>query len=234
MQALTNAAILDVWNAYDGQSRSAHALALLRAGDAQSAAPGWLAQPLGALHAATLELRRLTFGDRLEAVHACAACGELLECDIPIASLLAEDQAAPATVEADLDAGRIALRAVTLGDLEAALAAGPHARIVLLARVCGEGVDVDTLADDDVRIIEQALAVADPLADILLTVQCHACTQSATVPFDIVRYLWQECAIVAQRLLGQVHRLAAAYHWSEAEILALSPARRQFYLECVG
>ena len=33
------------------------------------------------------------------------------------------------------------------------------------------------------------------------------------------------------RILREVHTLAAAYGWSEAEILALSPARRRVYLE---
>ena len=37
----------------------------------------------------------------------------------------------------------------------------------------------------------------------------------------------------AKRLLMDVHLLARAYGWSEAEVLALSPARRRFYLEMV-
>jgi hypothetical protein len=35
-------------------------------------------------------------------------------------------------------------------------------------------------------------------------------------------------------LLTEVHRLAQAYGWREAEILALSEARRHAYLELVG
>jgi hypothetical protein len=32
-------------------------------------------------------------------------------------------------------------------------------------------------------------------------------------------------------MLREVDTLAAAYHWAEADILALSPRRRQAYLE---
>ena len=38
----------------------------------------------------------------------------------------------------------------------------------------------------------------------------------------------------ATRLLGEVHTLARAYHWREAEILAMSSRRRQAYLELAG
>ena len=37
----------------------------------------------------------------------------------------------------------------------------------------------------------------------------------------------------AGALLHEVHRLASAYGWSEAQILALSPARRAQYLALV-
>jgi hypothetical protein len=48
---------------------------------------------------------------------------------------------------------------------------------------------------------------------------------------DIERFLWAKINAVARRLLHEVHILAQVYHWSEAEILALTPTRRQFYLE---
>ena len=46
--------------------------------------------------------------------------------------------------------------------------------------------------------------------------------------------LWEEIEVRAHVLLGEVHRLASAYGWSEAQILALSPARRASYLAMVG
>ncbi|HEX2516118.1 MAG TPA: phage baseplate protein, partial [Chloroflexota bacterium] len=38
----------------------------------------------------------------------------------------------------------------------------------------------------------------------------------------------------ARRLLREVHTLARAYGWREAEILALPGRRRQTYLDLVG
>jgi len=46
--------------------------------------------------------------------------------------------------------------------------------------------------------------------------------------------LFTELGAVARDLLGQVHALAFAYKWREADILQMSPARRQLYLQMVG
>ena len=47
-------------------------------------------------------------------------------------------------------------------------------------------------------------------------------------------YLWHEVDAWALRLLRDVHRLARAYSWREADILALSPSRRQCYLDLLN
>jgi hypothetical protein len=49
-----------------------------------------------------------------------------------------------------------------------------------------------------------------------------------------VTFFWKEIAAHAKRLLREVHILAAAYKWREADILAMNPNRRQYYLEMVG
>ena len=50
----------------------------------------------------------------------------------------------------------------------------------------------------------------------------------------MAEYLWKEVLIEARRLLREVNALARTYHWREADILALSPRRRQAYLELAG
>ena len=47
-------------------------------------------------------------------------------------------------------------------------------------------------------------------------------------------FLWTEIEAWAWRMLSDVHTLARAYGWGERDILALSPTRRQFYLEMGG
>ncbi len=49
---------------------------------------------------------------------------------------------------------------------------------------------------------------------------------------DIASFLWKALHAWAKLMLGDVHELARAYGWTEADILALpSPTRRQIYLE---
>ena len=54
------------------------------------------------------------------------------------------------------------------------------------------------------------------------------------VQLDAGQLLWDEIEARAQVLLHEVHTLASAYGWSEAQILALTPARRASYLAMVG
>jgi hypothetical protein len=49
-----------------------------------------------------------------------------------------------------------------------------------------------------------------------------------------VRFLWNELDDWAARILSQVHILASNYGWSESEIVALSPQRRQYYQDLIG
>ena len=78
------------------------------------------------------------------------------------------------------------------------------------------------------------IAAADPLAEIALELACPDCAATWSAPFDIVRFLWSEVDAWAARTLDEVHVLASHYGWSEAEILALSPQRRQHYRDLIG
>jgi hypothetical protein len=48
-----------------------------------------------------------------------------------------------------------------------------------------------------------------------------------------VAFFWKEINHWANRILREVHLLASTYGWSEADILALTPTRRQWYLALV-
>ena len=81
---------------------------------------------------------------------------------------------------------------------------------------------------------EERLAAADPGAELELALACPSCDHRWTQDLDPVAFLWAEIDGWARRLAGEVHVLAAAYGWGEAEILALSPLRRRLYLEAVA
>jgi hypothetical protein len=78
------------------------------------------------------------------------------------------------------------------------------------------------------------MAEADPQADVQLDLSCPACRHRWLAVFDIVSFLWSEIDASARRTLQDVHRLATAYGWREPDILALTPWRRQVYLEMAG
>jgi hypothetical protein len=81
--------------------------------------------------------------------------------------------------------------------------------------------------------LAKSMTHCDPLAEVLFNLSCPACQQEWSILFDVLPFLWTEISIQAKRLLLEVHTLARAYGWHEAEILSLSVTRRQFYLEMV-
>jgi hypothetical protein len=118
------------------------------------------------------------------------------------------------------------------GDLDAA-------RNVLVQRcvlqVSHDGVEVaaTTLPETVMTLLVESMGQHDPQADVQLNLSCPACGQSWPVMFDVVSFFWSEICVQAKRLLREVHTLARAYGWREADILGMSTARRQFYLEMV-
>ena len=103
--------------------------------------------------------------------------------------------------------------------------------VTVLAGPIGESYVSGELPADVVEAISEAMAAADPGADVVLDVRCPACEQRWSAPVDIASFLWEEVDAWAAATLNEVDALARAYGWAEPEILALSPARRHRYLE---
>ena len=79
----------------------------------------------------------------------------------------------------------------------------------------------------------QRLAAADTDADLGVDLSCVACGHDWRAAFDVAEHVWSDVDTAARRLLLDVHRLACAYGWREPDVLALSAARRHYYLELV-
>jgi hypothetical protein len=185
-------------------------------------------------------VRRDTFGPTLDCVVACPACGESLEFTADIAALVPEHGTAyaadtsPATL-AD-DGYQVTVRPPTLGDVEELASLGGQAlidRCVLHADHNGEAILPAEFPPHLVTAIDERLSAADPAAVTEMTIVCPACSLSWTQVFDITGFLWAEVSARAERVLLEVHVLAREYGWSESEILALSTAKREKYLELV-
>jgi len=69
---------------------------------------------------------------------------------------------------------------------------------------------------------------------VRLDLACPSCGHLGQAIFDISAIFWAEISAQARRLLREIHLLASAYGWREADILAMSARRRQAYLEMIG
>jgi hypothetical protein len=77
---------------------------------------------------------------------------------------------------------------------------------------------------------EAALAEDDGLAGLELDTACPDCGRPVRVPLALESFLMADLARSAAARLDEVHVIAGAYHWPEADILALPAARRRHYL----
>ena len=78
------------------------------------------------------------------------------------------------------------------------------------------------------------LAAADPQAELRLQLRCPECGAERPAEVDPAAFVWRELDDRARSTLAEVASLAAAYGWSESEVLALSRERRRAYLELAG
>lgn len=79
--------------------------------------------------------------------------------------------------------------------------------------------------------IEAQLDTLDRQAAATIGLDCPSCQTSWAAAIDITGFVWSEVDRFARRLLYDVHTLATAYGWREPDVLAISPARRSFYLQ---
>ncbi len=214
-----------------------------------STAPAGMPEEMGATltvgqrDAALLRLREQAFGPDIAAWAECPRCGERVEWSFRTKAILlpAPDQEC-VTHELSWQDMNISFRLPNSHDLAmiADCADIPAARFQLLSRCVlavdrrGELVPTQALSTEAVDALSQAMSVADPQAEVLFDLRCPACTLSWQIPFDIASFLWVELSAAAGRLLREVHVLARAYGWREADILAISPERRRSYLEMVS
>ena len=107
-------------------------------------------------------------------------------------------------------------------------------RCVLQASRDGIVTSPKELPEEIINKLVARLAECDLQSEVLLNLVCPACAHNWQMIFDIVSFFWTEISTQAKRLLREVHTLALDYGWCEADILSMSTARRQFYLEMVS
>jgi hypothetical protein len=242
MRALSTTELLSVWERGFSETPARRALLLLAAGGDGVSPEELLRSSIGRRDERLFALREKTFGSRLQTVSACPQCGEQLETELDLAEL----RSGPPAMATDFflrEAGHeIHFRLLNSDDLDCLSPADELAvnqwrllrQCLLAVTRAGREISPEELPPALVARLAEKMAQADPAADVQLAFTCPACGHAWPGWFDIVSFFWQEINAWAVRLLREVHVLATAYGWSEAEILRLSPARRGVYLQLVG
>jgi len=192
--------------------------------------------PVGQRDAALLDLHAATFSPTLTAVAACPKCDDELEVVLDVADVRAPHATGDDRHELRIDERTVVYRLPTTADL-AAIVSEPDPRAALATRcvtaVRGRRGGVTALPDGWVDAMSEAMAERDPQAELDLALTCPSCRHGWTSVLDVGDFVWRTLERRAQQLLADVATLAAAFGWSEDDVLALSPARRRFYLEMV-
>jgi hypothetical protein len=203
---------------------------------------------VGRRDAMLLELRRATLGPALNAFAVCPGCAGQLEFAMNPEEL---GLGLVCDVEADMHTFQqgslvVSCRLPDSTDLYAAssCASVEEARQTILAR-CIHSIDAATesafpapaageIPEAVAEGFEAWVAEQEPASEISLKLECPSCGRRWELALDIVNFFWREIQPAARRIVLEVDALARSYGWGEAEILSMSPARRQLYLEMVG
>jgi uncharacterized protein (UPF0212 family) len=241
MRVPDSAALLDAWECGLRLPLPQRALLVLAASLPEASGTELAAMPLGARDALLFDVREQLFGTALETVSTCPACQEQLEAAFSLADIRVLGPGPVGAVQ-EIEAGghQIRFRLPSTADvLSIPDGANEDAARSILIRRCvvdaqdaeGNSVAPSALPAAVIPAISAEMARADSQAIVDLALECPACGHGFAAAFDIASYLMAELHDWAQHLIADVAALARAFGWREADVLALSPARRQLYLE---
>jgi uncharacterized protein (UPF0212 family) len=246
MQTPSAQELLDTWEEGESLTPSQQGLLLLALAYPEYARAEIAEWNIGRRDAQLLTLREALFGSQVVGLASCPVCAEQLElafcmddirvkpaweeesgeqefalhstgCDVRFRLPNSADVAALSQTDATVDAQRRLLE-----------------RCLLEVRREGEVQPPEQMPPAVAEAVIEKMAEADPQADVRLLLTCPTCGQAWQATFEIASFLWSELSAWANRTLRDVHELASAYGWREADVLAMSPRRRQFYLELTG
>jgi hypothetical protein len=240
MPLLSQKQLLEVWERGRNQHPVDQALTILTLTSKNQTRHELAELCIGQRDNRLLALRERIFGEALHGEAVCPDCNERVEISFNINEIRAESTGSD-NQESELAFGDYRIRFRVLNSWDLAAIAGctndERARSLIIERCLVQivrnevPIDSNQIPEEVIRKAEQAIAERDPQAEILLDLNCPECGGQWQLLFDIVTFLWTEITAKAKRLLWEIHSLAKAYGWTEAEILELSDGRRQIYLE---
>lgn len=249
MRALTTSELLNTWERGLTQPPVQRVLTLLAAAHPGTPPESLSELSIGQRDARLLLLREWTFGAQLMGLATCPRCGVCLEMSLNTSDIRAlappvkgEHEEARGEFSLSVAEYEVSYRLPNSIDLAVTADQGDVAavrdrlleRCLLVVRHNGVEAPTAQLPAPVVDAVIERMAQADPQADVHLALTCPACGHQWQAAFDIVSFFWSEIDAWAHRVLSEVHTLASAYGWREDDILAMSPRRRQLYLEMVS
>ena len=195
---------------------------------------------------ALLQIVRETQGDRLIWKARCANedCEHEMELELSVSQLLRMPEPAECFCWSAEPGCELELRLPTERDQiewrESAADAneeGVDLRMAssLVSRVNGQQPASDwTLPQEWLTALDAAFREHDMLTAMELQVSCPWCGKESALQPDVEALALSRLAAEQKRVLEEIHQLAAAYHWTEAEVLALPRLRRSFYIARIG
>jgi hypothetical protein len=242
MHTLSATELLKVWERGLAQSPAQRALTLLNAGCTETPLERITQFNIAERDIQLLVLREQIFGPQLSSIATCPACGQRLEFGFDGADIRASSGGDPdETLSVTHGEYEVQFRlpnSLDLASLDPATGSEANRQLlwqscVITAQRAGAEIAAAELPEEVVAAIAQRMSEADPDADVQLALRCPHCDHAWHAPLDIVSYFWSEIHSWAVRILREIHTLASAYGWREADVLALSPHRRQAYLEMI-
>lgn len=166
----------------------------------------------------------------------CATCQEVVEIDLSIDELLGLHEPDAATISVVLNDRAIAVRRPT-GNDQRVWAQADFATVQQAVGAAATSLLLDTdvvvTTDDGVRALEEALMTTDPLCQFSVDATCPYCGTHTDHEIDLAALALRWLDGARDATIETVHTLARSYHWTEAEIFAIAPSRRDRYLALV-
>lgn len=240
MSSISPFNLLSAWESGLLQTPAERGLTLLSLIKPQSSLDELARLSLGSRDSLLLGLQERLFGPRLLGFVPCPECGESLEISFQTGDALFSVSGSDKTHSLCVEGYDILFRLPTSldlirsGGLDVESLKGNLIELCIEVAQEGQSLKPDQIPAEVLETVIKAMADCDPQADVQLELKCPFCGCEKLVIFDILHFLWMEIEAWAQRVLEEIHLLALAYGWSEADILAMSPLRRQAYLEMVG
>jgi hypothetical protein len=175
-------------------------------------------------------LHTIMFGARIAGDASCRSCNEKFNFDFDLGELVAQASPDPSAAEAVGEGwysgpGNLCFRLPT-GEDEAQAAGLDAARAArVIAQCCLQ--DPEAATAEGFALAERLTARLAPLVDRVLDAACPECGASNPMSFSIERYFLSSIMADRGQLMREIHRMAAGYGWSLAEILSLPRSQRQ-------